>query len=900
MYPFDAPFWQKMFFVGVVVGVSLFVNFFIDACHQASKDFKIWKENYFKNEYPKVKSETNRIVKDMKNKIFGKVMCLAIMGMFIMCGIIITIPHNVNSTTNTSYPLQDYVSIWQRKNTWIGEGTDGQPDPIASNSMNFFGTNNLILSDMLNPHGYSWAEVANPAIIPTYSTLVIQLGLGNVSNAISIATDIANHAKTDSRIIGIEWDDFRVGQESPANMTAIYNAVHHEDANLSQGNLKLGLVVYTFNYFKETPYSWSDIENYFDIINYWFSPSDATYYFSEYGERNGYYDSFRELSNWMPTKEYKLGVYLHLWNAGAGNKEYAYSGQLEQLLFGARLIREGYASGWTILENTFITSPIGIGVNSANLVRDFLFYEFLPNYSSTITQSTLSSTSTIIRNIVYDPVTSGFKFFSTNFQWVDVYSSWTSPNVQNIITGEFAELGILSGKFTFLADTGSEYRVYNRTYSAITYTNNVYINTSTTWDSKVILFEANLYVNSTFHIHNCIIRFADYQHNNTLANETKPHYGFFLNYSGDAKIDNTTFEPENRMFPYLFDLTGNADTGYSKEFYSHNSTFACYAGDLRAYGYFKMYDSFIYMPTDDGSTNYGVSLLGPTFTQIIVFERNIVTLPQVKDARFVIQPSNIMSFNNNIIIGAGGYYDPLYGYNDSAFKLMTANSAGQIFHNITLAPMTLNEFGLDNVTLHHRAWSEFEGQNQDWGNFDMTRNFILKSYDITSFSGILRNANGDTIASLSTTNGTIIYEVSYLRHTNVTTIHNPFPWNFQITGGLNPGYIYKLRDDSYWNGGYNQFIGTRTIDIINDTITINYGQNIGLIIEGTPAPNFMNEHPIYGMLALVFIFVCAISMALIFIKYKEALTIEGVIIIIVAFSVGMILVVLGTITFWSW
>lgn len=130
MYPFDAPFWQKMFFVGVVVGVSLFVNFFIDACHQASKDFKIWKENYFKNEYPKVKSESRRIVKDMKQKIFGKVMCAGIMIMFVMSGL---------------FFFTNMVSATITGNAYNGSGdwTITQTTVYTNENVNVFGNINI-------------------------------------------------------------------------------------------------------------------------------------------------------------------------------------------------------------------------------------------------------------------------------------------------------------------------------------------------------------------------------------------------------------------------------------------------------------------------------------------------------------------------------------------------------------------------------------------------------------------------------------------------------------------------------------------------------------------------------------------------------------------------------------
>lgn len=60
LWVLDAPFWQKMYFIGVVVGYALFMDFLISILPQTKKDFKAWKKNYFENEYPKVKAEIGR------------------------------------------------------------------------------------------------------------------------------------------------------------------------------------------------------------------------------------------------------------------------------------------------------------------------------------------------------------------------------------------------------------------------------------------------------------------------------------------------------------------------------------------------------------------------------------------------------------------------------------------------------------------------------------------------------------------------------------------------------------------------------------------------------------------------------------------------------------------------
>lgn len=89
LWVLHAPFWQKMYFVGIVVGYALFMELLLEVLPQTKKNFKAWKKNYFDNEYPKVKAESKRIVREMKQKMFGKVMCVMIMGMFVMSGLFI-------------------------------------------------------------------------------------------------------------------------------------------------------------------------------------------------------------------------------------------------------------------------------------------------------------------------------------------------------------------------------------------------------------------------------------------------------------------------------------------------------------------------------------------------------------------------------------------------------------------------------------------------------------------------------------------------------------------------------------------------------------------------------------------------------------------------------------------
>jgi len=721
--------------------------------------------------------------------------------------------------TGQNYDLQNYVMLWQRRNGSDPEYPYGNANPSASAGMTFFGTNVLVLSMFGGGVGYNWAAIADPSLIPTNAKLVLH------AYELSNYMDIADHAKLDSRIIGAEWDDFPVSQQSPANMTAIYSALHHEDANLSQGPLKLYLVVYNNGYYKQSPYSWADIAAYFDVINFWFYP---TVYAVQFQEHNGYSDAFLEFRSWLPTKEFKLGVYLHLFNDG----EYAYSVTLEHMIEGARLIRQGYATGWTILENQWIL----VNPNSAHLVRNFLFQEFLPNYASSVTVSTLAVSSTksgisipaIVGNVRVDPITNGLKLYSDHFQRVTIVSSWASPKVQNVLTGEFEILTTGTGSFSFIASPGAEYRVYNRALTAVTYTAPQYILAPTTWESKEILFREKVFVNSTLRIKNSTIRFSDYEHQKTVANGTIPHYGLTLNQSGFLYIDNSTFEPQNRMFPYYFNLTG--DGGTNKIINVHNSTFACYAGTFQAYGYFYIHDSVLYQPAGNGGSHFGLWLASPSWTNTVMFRRNIVSLQQVDGSKAFVNPGTgyptTALIRDNIFVGGGGAASDAIVMDNSA-------SYSATMHNITLAPSSLNETGGNGTSSLFTAWRDFSGSGtQPTSYFNITTNFVLKGRGITSFGGTLKDADGHTIGTLSTTNGTVIIEIQYLSFHDPDTIRsNPFPWTFTVTNGLQAGSFYQIRDESYWNGGYNQMMGPRTLSFNSSTFTINLGQSSGLILE---------------------------------------------------------------------
>ena len=716
-------------------------------------------------------------------------------------------PIEILTTPKTSdYPLTDQVIVWTR---WNGSDP-GYPYPNEgqdpSLGVDFFGSKTV----------YAWDVTSHYTLSNLSDTNYWHSDYNIWQNMLSLSgtTAFANAAKTDSRLRGLLWDDFPVGLESPANVSAIYTALHHEDANLSQGPLELYLVVYNNNYFLHQAYDWSDIAGYFDGIEFWYAPSS---YGTLWDELNGYRDSFLELHSWLPTKGYRFGIYLHYYN----RHDRPFAATYCQLTEASKLIKQGYASGFSILEAFWIKN----NRETSYLVKNYLYNEFLGYYASTLNiQTGIVSSSKdsapiapIVRYVGNETTSGGMTLYSDHLQQITVtHPSWTDPNVQDLRTGEFEELVLGGGSFMFWASPQAKYRIYNHTYAAQSLTGSTFINSPTTWENKSITVTGKIFVNSTLTVKNSIVRFSDYHHQKTSANATIPHYGISLNESGEISLDNSTFEPVNRMFPYYFNLTNQFGTIGTRVFASHNSTIACYAGLLKAYGVFRVLDTTIYRPEGDGGNYHGLQVYMSYMSfplREIVMKRNTIDLPLDTGAVLLCAPiqAAVADIEDMLIIGG----------NRTLFSIPVTN-ANFVYQNITISPI------LPYWTGSLGGWVDYyPGDTAGSHYFNLTNDFILKGEGITSFAGVLKDKNAATIGSYSTVNGTICASVVYASQTGTTiTYVHPYPWTFMVTTGMVPGHSYVIRSDGWHDEYDSMLLSPHTMSFNNSVFQIHAGGNL--------------------------------------------------------------------------
>lgn len=222
-------------------------------------------------------------------------------------------------TETVTYPNTDNAVLWVRRN-----GSDpGFPFSGANVAptfgMQYFGTQTV---QIVGVSDYNYSTLNDPAVFPLGTKEYI-----GCQGSVIEAAGIADQALTNPRIMGTFWDDFPGNLQSPANMSALYAAIHHEDANLSR-SLTLGVIVYSGGYFGRTPYSWSSIANYFDIIQFWYYPDNFGLVWANFA---GYETALRDFHAMLPTKEIWGGVYLHFYNAGPEDNSYPTSLTYQQL-----------------------------------------------------------------------------------------------------------------------------------------------------------------------------------------------------------------------------------------------------------------------------------------------------------------------------------------------------------------------------------------------------------------------------------------------------------------------------------------------------------------------------------------------------------------------------------------
>lgn len=495
--------------------------------------------------------------------------------------------------SSLTYPNAYDTVLWVRRNGSDPGFDYGGANVSPSVGMSYFGTNVLQVT-----WSYNWTDIANIALFPADTELYIQ-----IDEVAADAIDVADHALTDTRIKGAFIDDFRVGWQNASNMSAIYTGIHHNDVALGY-NLTLGLIVYNRNYYVQAPHPWSELSNYFDIIHFWFYPNAYALLYPQFA---GYEDAFMEMRSWFPTKEYWLGIYLHYYNVGI----YPYDFTYEQMSIASRLIKSGYATKFSVLENFWIQH----NPQTSILVQNFIANEVAMNYTSIWNLTTGFVTSYQAGNpLTIDLLTNieivwarNYTVTSTHLQQVTATNVTVGAYViQNTRNGHHVNATISGSNITFLLEPGQSYKIYSQPMTYDVISTRTYIETPTSWNYKLVNLSSILNLNSTLWINNSILQISDHMHKNSMFNSTNPDYGIILNLTNNAKLylNNATIEPRLRAFPYYLNMTWSNSVAQSRVISLRNSTLACYAGKFYPLGYTTIADTLFFQAQPNGESYY--------------------------------------------------------------------------------------------------------------------------------------------------------------------------------------------------------------------------------------------------------------------------------------------------------
>jgi hypothetical protein len=538
----------------------------------------------------------------------------------------------------TTYSNSDITTLWVRKN-----GTDPYPfnfydgaNVSPSYGMNYFGTNVIQVT-----WDYNFTEISNLALFPIEADIYIQTQYDALSY-----TAIADFALADytangrQRIRGAFIDDFQVGLQSPSNMTNYSTALRHENANLSY-NLTLGLIVYNRNYMNQNgyvpniPYSWYEISAYFEIIHFWFYPFS---YQLLYPNFCGYESDFLWLHNLMPTKEYWLGIYLHYYNIGS----YDLAFTEEQMSIAGKLIKQGYATRYSLLENFWIQH----NTPTALLIKNFINNQFQMNYSTIWyygSQTTLrysKGVPIIAPTLQSIHIHKDTRVYPTYIQESWIFTSLYLQNltIRNNVTEHFILYNMRNGNWqypyydivnqtaSYILEPYQTYRIMNRPLTPLTYASNTTITSNTTWENKLVTIYGMITFNDTIlQIDNSIVRIGNPNINNSMYYHTNPWYGIKIGTNNmRVYIFDSIIEPILRAYPYYFNRPYQA-TSYDDVFVMTDSVLVGYSYQFRPAGHIVIENSTLAnVQPLLGNNPTGLWAECPSYVILLYFNDNIV------------------------------------------------------------------------------------------------------------------------------------------------------------------------------------------------------------------------------------------------------------------------------------
>ena len=741
----------------------------------------------------------------------SKIVALAIVGIMVASGLAFLVPTHKDSPVpahaqTSTYPLSDYVSLWVRKNGSNPAAPFGGANVAPSVGMDYFGTQTIQVSTVAD---YSFVDLANEALFPAGCKIYV----GLAGNGAAAATDIADAALTNPKIMGAWMDDFPTSLESHANMSAIYTATHHNDIALGR-TLTLGIVVYQMSYFDQTPNTWASIINDFDIIHFWFWPDT---YASPFQDMAGYEDAIRDFHEMLPTKEIWLGIYLHFYDAGPDNNSFPYGLTYEQMAIACRLIREGLVTHLSILENFWIQH----NVKTSAIVRDFLNDQFIKDYSTTYNVATGVVTSyegstLLTLHLIEGEATfaaNNYTFTSNVLQNITVAGmTGNSIRVWNLKTGEIYSTVAVAGGKEFVAEPGTKYRVLSMPLTNLAYPNPVNINSATSWNNRNVYINDTATLFSSLWVNNSIVHFGPQApYVKSRHNNTPPANGFTINNSANAKlyIKNSSWEPTLRNFPYFIET--NFVTGSSVRILSIvNSTISCYAGLLRPVAYSYFYDSTFYDAEFDGGSWRGIWMSFQGMNEVFI-KRNLIYSGMTQgNIGIFVQPLN------SIGQGTFRFYDNVLAGGEYGIYVDTNWMPGTLQRNL-LFPVS------DGINFaYHPAKCD---STTDGNAITITHPFRVDSN--AALTGTLTDANGATIGTYATNTN---YSIASLLLGATITDLAPYPWTFSIGTALGYGHHIYITDTALYFNTSIDGIAPRSLGSDTTTFSITAGMNLDIYI----------------------------------------------------------------------
>jgi hypothetical protein len=593
--------------------------------------------------------------------------------------------HHISNISSTStYPNSDVASLWIRRNGSDPGFDYGGANVTPSYGMNYFGTNVIQVT-----WSYNFSNIADLNLFPANCEIYIQSEYDA-----AYYTAIADVALTDSRIKGAFIDDFLVGLQSPTNMSEYYTNLSHNDGTLGY-HLTLGIIVYNRNYMNQDgyvvgyPYSWSDISAYFDIIHFWYYPFAYPLLYSGF---IGYEDDFLFLHSLMPSKEYWLGIYLHYYNIGSYELNFTY----DQMSVAGKLIKQGYATRYSILENFWIQH----NKPTALLVKNFINNELQMDYTTTWylgTQTALSYSkgkplfSKLIgdvgRPMKYDNDVS-FKFESFKLQnltvtgasipsyeytgnpfnpWIITTTEWVSPTseyiIWNIRTGVWNHpvyFDALNETASYILEPHQTYKITSWPLTPYTIWANTSITTVTVWDNLLVTVYGMVTVNNTnLTITDSIVQFGNPNTNNSMYYKTVPWYGLTIG-TNNVKmfIEDSIIEPSLRAYPYYFNRPYSAYDENS-EFILTHSILAGYSYDFRPAGHVSIDNSTLFQVQPRyGDNPNSLWLEASSYVVLFHFNDNLIwNYPGSGVIGIFLMPSNLYGAIHGFYVWGWGLTD---------------------------------------------------------------------------------------------------------------------------------------------------------------------------------------------------------------------------------------------------